>query len=127
MSTSAPTLALYRARIPAHAAVLDAVVETHLDDAIEAHTASGWGERYDVAMVYYAAHNIERTPGSGANTLTANTAGALSSSNGQGLNSSFQTHSTKSGEDFDLRTTKYGQRYLEIRNTRAFTAPFAIY
>jgi len=129
------SLTLYRARVPAHASIPNEVVEDWLEEAAAAHTASAWGERYPLAMVWWAAHHIERTPQSGANGSTAEEAGAITSqsdtqSDGAGksssLSRSYAVPSGGSAEEQDLRTTRYGQMYLAIRRSRVARAPFAV-
>ena len=135
MSTSAPTLALYRARVPAHAGVSDAVVEVFLTAAIEAHTASGWGDRYDIAMSYWAAHHIERTPGlvpgRKGSALEVGAVTSLTDSqsvNGRSsnLSKSLTNRAGKNAEEAEYLTTRYGSLYLTTRASRALDAPFVV-
>lgn len=53
------SLDLYRALVPAHAAVPDATVEVWLAQAAQAHTATAWGNVYTTAMVWWAAAHID--------------------------------------------------------------------
>jgi hypothetical protein len=60
------SLALYRQLVPAHRDIASEVVETYLDVAASLHTASAFGDAYSLAMVYFAAHLVERTPSVGS-------------------------------------------------------------
>ncbi len=130
------SLSLYRQRIPAHASVPDATVEDWLEQATLAHTASAWGDRYASAMIWWAAHHIERLPKSKApNVSTAEEVGAIvSQSHGQSdgagkssdLSRSYAAPTGGTHEELFFRTTRYGEMYLSIRHTRAARAPFVV-
>ncbi len=129
------SLALYRSRVPAHASVPDATVEDWLEQATAAHTASAWGDRYALAMIWWAAHHIERTPGLVARMGSASEVGAVTAQSdsqtkvdgrSSALSRSYAAPGGSTPEDIDLRTTRYGQLYLSIRHTRAARAPFVV-
>lgn len=130
------SLTLYRARVPAHASVPNEVVTDWLEEAAAAHTASAWGERYALAMVWWAAHHVERTPKSGApNKGTAEEVGAITGqshgqSDGKGMSTdlsrSYAAPTGGSAEEQFFRTTRYGEMYLAIRRSRVARAPFAV-
>lgn len=96
----------YRLRIPAHAAVPDAVVEDWLTEASASHTASALGAQFTAACVYWAASRIEPAvqagmyPGDGGCTASGDPGDVLAS------------------ED-----TVYWAWYLQIIKTRAAGAP----
>ena len=134
MSSAAPTVSLYRTLVPAHKSVPAETIQVWLDDAIEAHTSAEWGDRYDRAMIWWAAHQIERTPGIGVNGDTAAEAGAITSQSdsqsdqgkSSSLSRSYAAPTTRDPEDAEWATTRYGLKYLEIRNSRAMRAPYAL-
>lgn len=127
------TLELYRTLIPAHGGVKNEMVTQFLTDAALSLTSAAWGVQYARACVYLAAHWAERTPGSGANGSTAEEAGAVTSQSdtqseggGAGSSSLSRSYASPTGgtlEEQDLRTTKYGQLFLQIRASRVARAP----
>jgi hypothetical protein len=130
VSSSAPTVALYRTLVPAHKAVSDDLIQTYLDDAVGAHNVAIFGNRYDRALIWWAAHQIERTPGLGLNGDAASEAGAITaqsdSQEGSTLSRSYAATPTRDPEDAEWATTRYGMKYLEIRNSRIARAPYAL-
>lgn len=132
------TLAQYRARIPAHAAVSDALVTAVLADAVAAHTATAWGARYGEAMCYWAAHRVECTPGSGADGLTRDgqaptvpegaarrTGPVASVRTSDGTTERTVSYAALASPD-DFQSTVYGRHYLTIRSSRAASAPTVV-
>ena len=119
------SLALYRALVPGHAAVLDATVETWLELAARRHSAAAFGTVYAEAMVWWAAHFVELTPGTGAGSSSGSTVGQILSQKDGDLSVTYAntTSSGGSGGTGDLTTTRYGQLYLDLRNSRAAMAP----
>lgn len=124
------TLELYRSLIPDHAPVLDGVITARLELAAKRHDASRWGNVYAEAMVYYAAHLVEMTPGSGAPGApsSGSVQGPLISQRDGDLSRTYAAPATSStstevGTDAWLMLTSYGQQYLDLRNTREATMP----
>jgi hypothetical protein len=119
------SLALYRSLVPAHSSVVDGTVEVWLELAARRHTATAWGAVYPEAMVWWAAHQIERLPGSGASGGGASEVGVVTSQSDGDLSRTYAVPSeaTASGPDAALNSTRYGQLYLELRNSRAASAP----
>lgn len=116
------SLDTYRALIPAHSEIPDATIDVYLGLAVQAHTASAWGNVYVEAMCFYAAHAIERTPGLGS--LGAGETGTIQSQRDGDLSRTFFVTAGAGGQgDRDLSTTLYGQRYLELRSKLAATGP----
>jgi hypothetical protein len=106
---------LYRALIPAHAAIHDDVVATFIGLASSQHSPAAFGTQFLAAMVYYGAHLVEKTPGLGSslpnetNIVTGQSDGSVS-----------RQYSMPSAQEPDkrnqwLQTTVYGQNYLAIR------------
>lgn len=122
----APSLDLYRSLVPEHSAVLDATIETWLGVAVRRHTAAAWGAAYGDAMVAWAAHRIQRTPGSGApGTGSSTEVGAIASQRDGDLSRSYATPASTAmtPSDAELQTTRYGQDYLAMRDSRAASGP----
>ncbi len=71
------SLALYRTLVPSHSAVTDATVEVWLELAARRHSAPVFGRVYAEAMVWWAAHFVELTPGTGAGSSSSSTVGPI--------------------------------------------------
>lgn len=118
------SLALYRELVPGHSAVDDDLVTTMLALAARRHTATAWGDLYPEAMVWFAAHRVERLPGSGASGGSAAEVGTITSQSDGDLSRSYAAPvSTGSALDDELSSTRYGQFYLDLRRTRAASGP----
>ena len=121
------TLALYRALIPGHSAVAGATVEVFLAQAVRHHTRSQWNvAHYDDAMVYYAAHKIQSTPGmSGVSDSGSSNKGPVRSERAKDTARSYGT--INEGIDWtDTGTfikTVYGQCYWQLVCMQASTGP----
>ena len=125
------SLDLYRALVPAHSAVADATVDLWLGIASRRHTASAWGQLYPEAMVWWVAHQLEQDPGSGVGSSSATAVGPIVSQKDGDLQRSYaapavSASGSASAVDSDLATTRYGQRYLDIRDSRAAVQPMMI-
>lgn len=107
MSTS---LDRYRVLIPAHSGVDDAVVTAELSAAALTTNASAWGTLYTDAMVFLAAHHVQ-TFHVDESSVTGQV--VVQQRDGD-LSRTYANAAMGDGED-DLRTTKYGLRYLRLR------------
>lgn len=118
------SLDLYRALVPAHSSVADDTVETYLELATRRHTAGAWGAVYPEAMVWWAAHRIQRTPGLVSGSGGADEVGQITSQSDGDLSRSYAAQATtgNTGDD-ELASTRYGQAYLDLRRTRAASGP----
>lgn len=118
----------YRILVPGHSAVLNPTVQAWLDLAESRHTRSAWGAVYDSAMVFWAAHGIEVTPGTGAGSSDASAVGPVISQRDGDLSRTYAAPALSSGSTADgsLGSTRYGQQYLDLRNSRVATAPFFV-
>lgn len=113
-------LELYRTLIPAHASIPDNVVQVHLELAAQAHSPSAWGAVFAQAMVWYAAHSLERLPehkGDAPGTVTSKKDGDLAIS---------YSAPTPTPDGSDLYLTAYGQRYEQLRSSRVAATPFVV-
>lgn len=123
------TLAQYRAQVPEHATVDDPVVQRWLDLAVRAHDRDAFGTVYDDAMIAWAAHQIYYDPGAPeVGETSAASVGPIKSLRTKDQAVTYATPSGSGGAGLspqaqDLRTTRYGQLYLQLRNSRAATAP----
>lgn len=122
------SLQLYRALVPAHSSVVDGTVTTYLELAARRHTASAWGVVYPEAMVWFAAHMIERAPGLVSGTGGGSDVGNVISQTDGDLSRTYASPAALSGSSSDawLASTRYGQLYLDLRDTRAASAPTAV-
>lgn len=116
---------LYRTLIPEHASVDEAVVSTYLELSARQHTAAVFGAVYPEAMVWHAAHRIQRTPGLVSGSGGAGEVGPLVAQRDGDLSRAYgqPAATAMSAGDAELQTTRYGQAYLALRNSRAATGP----
>jgi hypothetical protein len=124
------SLALYRALVPEHteALVPNERVTVWLELAAKRHTAARWGNVYPEAMVFWAAHNIEMLPGSGApGAPVSGTSGPLISQKDGDLSRTYAQPSSSStaeeGSTAWFTLSEYGQKYLDLLNTRESSLP----
>ena len=133
MSTET-TLQKFRRRIPQFSSDSDEVITAWLHDATEVLCTSAFGDRYEEAAIYYAAHLRARAEIS----MLMQTGGAASALAFQGIASSvkegdlqiaFRGYSgnphAKSLPDDELAMTIYGQQYLRVRDETITPAGFA--
>jgi len=115
----ASQLELYRARVPAHVGVPDAVVLDQLGQAAEAHTEAAWGAVFDSAMVWWAASQLEPDVVAGLYPIpTADGDQEICAPVGPALDGD--------GKPLPIplpSETRYWARYLGLRQSRAATAP----
>lgn len=131
MAYTVPTVAQFKTRFPAFAAVADSVVQSALDEALN-EVSECWIERdYPLAIMLYAAHIL---------TLSGEGTGAEAEAAKQGLlafqrvkSGTFEWSrgaSTSSGgnpgdDDSWYNLTQYGQRFL-ILLRRSFPAVLVV-
>ncbi len=107
----------------------DSQIEGLLDFAARAHNAAFWGNVYPEAMVLYAAHIAERSPGLLNANAGAGQVGPLVNQKDDLLQRGFGLpagYVTATSVDADLMLTSYGQRYLRLRGSRSASAPFVV-
>jgi hypothetical protein len=133
------SLDLYRLIIlaPGHVALADATIEQFLTLSAQQHAPVAWGNVFTQAMVWHAAHTIDVIVSSagGAASLSpgGSASGTVSSLKTGDEAVGFGAASTGSGPassisaaDAQYLRTPYGQRYLQLRNTRSARAPTVI-
>lgn len=123
---SQSTIDRYRTLIPDHGHIDPGVVNEFLQIASSMHNATAFGARFTLAMIYFAAHMIEMTPGFGSRNadevgpVVAQTDGPAS-----------RQYSTPDLSEVDRRNkwlaqSQYGQFYLAITAGLAATKPLFI-
>jgi Protein of unknown function (DUF4054) len=122
------SLELYRILVPAHSAVLEDTINVWLELAAKRHNYADWGPIYAEAMVLWAAHGIETSPGSGGGSGGAGVVGPIISQKDGDLSRTYAYSSSSGGSSADSRlaTTTYGQMYLDLRNSRAAIGPMFV-
>ncbi|NOT72454.1 MAG: DUF4054 domain-containing protein [Hyphomicrobium sp.] len=124
------SLELYRALIPGHVLVPDQTVELYLTLSAQQHDPLQWGAVFAQAMVWHAAHSIEKTPGSGSGSSGgAGAVGPLISQKDGDLSRTYAAPASSSSGSSgsaaaDLSTTTYGARYLGLLRSRSTRLPF---
>jgi hypothetical protein len=129
-------LPAFRARFPEFAPVVDATVQVWLDDSEADLSPEAWGDCYDRAVLYFAAHQLALSQnrvagaavGAGGAVVTTGGAGAIASASGGGLSVSFavpKQATDGSIADAWLLQTAYGQYYLQLRDTCISTGRIA--
>lgn len=116
-------LELYRALIPAHATVPPATVQAFIGQASAQHSPAAFGAQFTAAMVYFAAHMVEKTPG-----LVGGLANEVAIVTGQTDGDVSRQYQLPTSMDPDrknqwLSTTVYGQHFLTICAGLAATKP----
>lgn len=119
-----PTLAGFKARFPEFEAlgISDATMQVFLDDAIAHLDENAWGECYERAVYYYAAHALtmnqrrtEAVTGGGLGGASGSS-GPVTSASADGLSVSYAAPKASDGDGDDwYRQTSYGQEYLNLR------------
>lgn len=131
MAAVPATLELYRELIPEHSAVDSNVILAKLSLASRRHSLVALGDVAGEALVYYAAHMVQLTPGSGAPGApsSGNTQGPLTSQRDGDLSRTYASPAntlsgTPLGGDAWWMLTTYGVLYLNLLRSRAEVAPF---
>ena len=123
------TLGLYRTLIPGHNGVAEDVVQEFLKQASARHNAAAFGGQFSTAMVYFAAHLIEMTPGMpGISGRTAAEVGQVVQQADGAANRAYAVVQSMNMSDRAqwLRSTVYGQAFLSIESTLVARTPLAI-
>lgn len=128
------SLALFRDLAPLLCEESDSRVCTYIEMAAQRLTASCWGQVYQQALIFYAAHLLQKSPspdttlgraaageGEVAGPVASRKAGdvAVSYANNASANGGGSTSNT----DRDLLDTHYGRQFLALRDTRACGMP----
>ena len=111
------TAADIKARFPEFASMDNALVTRWIEEAERNHNAACWSGKSDDGLSYLVAHLLAAFPGTecdaaglGPGVLTGSSEGSVSAS-WSPLNI------PKIFNNDDLSTTKYGRRYLSLRDT----------
>lgn len=116
----------FRDEFPEFAPVADATVTRRLNRAAAYLDVDTWGDCFDDAVLYYAAHNLAlqqlraaTADSESGNTVIVGGAGAITSASVDGVSTSYATpKNANSGTDEEswLYQTPYGQHYLQLRD-----------
>lgn len=107
--------------------MLDGTINTWLEITIRRHTAADWGAMYPEAIVWWTAHAIETTPGTGAGSDSAEVTGALLSQRDGDLSRTYAAPiGPASTGSSTFGSTHYGQMYLDLLRSRAVQVPFYV-
>jgi uncharacterized protein DUF4054 len=126
------TLEKYRGLIPGHVNVTPETINAWLELAALSHDPAAWGAVYEHAMILWAAHGIESSPGAGAGgAADAGAAGPLVSQRDGDLSRTYAAPSSSSSsggsaDADDFSRTAHGRKYLALRNSRAATLPMFV-
>jgi hypothetical protein len=107
----------------------DPRVAAFLARAERRHNEAAWGDVYEDAMGAYAAHMLTRYHATATASASAGEVpGSISSRRAGGESEDYGSASIAIAHDSDagLKTTRYGLDYLELRASRAVTAPTTI-
>lgn len=120
------SVALYRELVPDHAEdlepdVTDPVITRWLSLGARLHPAEPWGDVYPEAMVWWAAHRIQRLPGMVTGGGGASDTGQVVQQKDVHLQRQWMPQVAARGTDAELGTTRYGELYLELRDSLAIT------
>lgn len=103
-----------------------------LEQVATVSSAAFWGKAFPRAMVLYAAHMAESSPGLLAASATSGGTGTVGPLTQQRDDTLQRTYAVPAGaqnaglQDAWFMTTTYGMQFLQLRATRCRTAPFAI-
>lgn len=122
-SAASETVKRYRRLIPAHAHVDADTVGEFIANAALLNDEAAWGDRFDLAMIYAAAHEIEMTPGLG--DYQSHEANAITSQGDGGLQRQYAQPMGQTTPEADryYRLTLYGLKLLALRDGTAATLP----
>jgi len=119
------SLALFRILVTEFSAVADGTVENFLTYAALRIDTGIWGNVYDQATVYLAAHMMKMDPTYGGASTGA--AGALTAQKDGDLSRSFAAPpAAVSLADAYLLRTSYGAQFIALRDSRAEVGPLCI-
>lgn len=112
----------FRTYFPEFDTVIDGRVQLYLDQAVAYLDAATWGDCYEMAALYWAAHKLCRSEqrvmqGTGA---AASGAGPMTSASVDGVSVGYAAPAFATGtnvSDVEYATTPYGQEYLSLRQT----------
>jgi len=130
------TMQLFRAVAPTLCEETDDRVGIFLDVAAVRMTPAAWGNVYQQALVYHAAHLLTLSPASaggsgGGSSSDGATAGPITKKKAGDLEITYGTASASGGSsgggtsnaEADFTTTHYGRQLLALRDTRAAGIP----
>jgi hypothetical protein len=113
-----PTAAEFRARFPEYASdpPSDATIEVYIADAALFVDECAWGTKYELGILYYAAHLLTLALES-ASGAAGGVSGAVASRAVDGVSVSYTNAQPKDQSEAWFNSTTYGQRYLNMLQT----------
>lgn len=115
-------LALFRKLIPSLAAESDARVDCFLELASTTLCAAAFGGQFPRAAVYWSAHYLVLEPEDGSGDGASTGAVTARKTGDESINFGTMTVDPSAPDSF-FQTTRFGMSFLQIRDTRAATAP----
>jgi hypothetical protein len=112
-----PDISVFRARFPEFDPVADATVQMYLDDACGYLSPDAFGDCWERAVLYYAAHLLALAYNRCSSIEAATkppASGAVSGSSAGGLSVSFASGSPKDTTEAWYQQTGYGQEFLVL-------------
>jgi len=115
------TLAKYRARVSAHSVVNDTIVATFLSDSTTRLDIVVWGDLYDEAVIYRAAHFVEidrranNDSRKGAGPVTGENLGA------DGVGTTYGRVMMMNDQDSFWESTPWGILFVTLKRTLVLT------
>lgn len=115
------TVANFKTRFPEYTSVADERIQLFLDDAIAELCESAWGDRYETAVYYLAAHFLALALA----TEAGNPSGLspVTSAGADGLSTSFGRFTYTSVSQAYWESTSYGREFMRMKRT-AFAGGF---
>lgn len=111
------TAADIKERFPEFASVDSTDITRWIEEAQRHHNAACWGAKSDDGLAYFVAHLLAAFPGTECNKQGLGP-GVLTGSSMGGVSASWSPMNIpKIFNKDDISTTKYGRRYLSIRDT----------
>lgn len=105
-------------RFPEFASVDSATISQWIDEAGRQHNVECWGDKSDDGLAYMVAHFLAAFPPSGCDNPFGLGPGPLTGSNEGQVGASWSPlNIPKIFSQDDFGTTKYGRRYLSLRDS----------
>lgn len=105
----------FKIKFPEFKTTFEYVIQFFIDEAITILNESAWGVKYDLGILYYAAHNLRISKDSEEGNY--NSTGSVASRSVDGSSISFNGFTPTSQQDMFLSSTIYGQHYLALRDS----------
>lgn len=113
------TPASFKIRFPEFISQTDARIQLFLDDAVLMHNVSYWGDKLDLGISYYTAHDLSKSIDSeDSEGAGGGGGGAISGGSVDGTSISFVSPKTSTNNmDSYYTSTSYGIKYLDLMSS----------